>query len=151
LAIALIIMLIVRRRGATATQHTWQAAALSALRDAELTRDMLQGEARPDQPEDDARQATVQTNVERVSARFEQLAAQAPNDESRGAASSVATSLRGYLFALEAERLLRGAPTPPNADQLMTADEARRSRALELDAALLALGSAAGKPAPAPN
>jgi hypothetical protein len=150
LAIALLIVFIVRRRGATSTQHDWQSAARSALRDAELTRDMLQGEAKPDQPEDDARHAAVQTNVERVSSRFEQLAAQAPNDDSRRAAISVASSLRGYLFALEAERLLRAAPTPPTADQLLAADDARRARSSELDAALTDLRSAAGT-APAPN
>jgi hypothetical protein len=150
LAIALIIMLIVRRRGATATQHDWQSSARSALRDAELTRDMLQGEAKPDQPEDGTRHAAVRTNVEQVAGRFEQLAAQAPNDESQRAAASVSTSLRGYLFALEAERLLRGAPTPPTAEQLLAADEARRARSTELDTALTDLRSVAGA-APAPN
>jgi hypothetical protein len=150
LALALIIMLIVRRRGAAATQHDWQSAAHSSLRDAELTRDMLQGEAKPDQAEDAGRHAAVQSNVERVASRFEQLAAHAPNDASHRAAASVASSLRGYLFALEAERLLRGAPTPPSADQLLAADEARRARASELDDALTALRTAAGT-APAPN
>jgi hypothetical protein len=136
LVIALIVFLVVRARAAGATKRDWNAAAASALRDADLTRDMLSGEARPGEPEDAARHHAVTDNVERVSGRFEQLAGQAPDDESHRDAAAVASSLRGYLFALEAERLLRGAPTPPTADQLATADSARRARADDLDRAL---------------
>ena len=128
--------MIVLRRNAQRAKQAWQAETLSALRDAELTRDMLEGEARPDQPEDATRQATVHDNVERVATNFEGLANRAPNDEARGNATAVASSLRGYLFALEAERLLRNAPTTPTAEQLATADATRRQRATDLDAAL---------------
>jgi hypothetical protein len=139
LAIALIAFLIVRARAASATKRDWNAAAESALRDAVLTRDMLAGEARPGDPEDATRHNAVTENVERVSSRFEQLAAQAPDDGAHRDASAVASSLRGYLFALEAERLLREAPTPPTADQLAAGDATRRARADELDSALGAI------------
>jgi hypothetical protein len=51
----------------------------------------------------------------------------------------VATSLRGYFFALEAEQMLHNAPTAPTADQLGTADATRRARAAELEAAVAAI------------
>jgi hypothetical protein len=137
--IALIVFLIVRARAGGAAKRSWNAAAASALRDADLTRDMLAGEARPGEPEDAARHHAVNDNVERVSARFEQLAAQAPDEEAHRQAAAVASSLRGYLFALEAERLLRDAPTPPTADQLASADATRRARADELERALAAM------------
>jgi hypothetical protein len=136
LVIALIVFLVVRARASGAAKRDWNAAAASAVRDADLTRDMLVGEARPGEPEDAARHHAVADNVERVSARFDQLAGQAPDDEAHRAAAAVASSLRGYLFALEAENLLRAAPTPPTADQLASADATRRARADELDRAL---------------
>jgi hypothetical protein len=139
IAAALIAALIVSRRNAAKAKTAWVTAAGSALRDAELTRDQLEGEARPGEPEDPVRRRTVTDNVNGVSARFDQLAAQAPNDDARARATSVAESLRGYLFALEAEQLLRSAPTPPTPNQLADADTARRSRAADLDRALGAL------------
>jgi hypothetical protein len=133
------VFLVVRARAAGAAKRDWNVAAASALRDADLTRDMLAGEPRPDEAEDAARHHAVTDNVERVSARFEQLAGQAPDEEAHNSAAAVASSLRGYLFALEAERLLRGAPTPPTADQLGSADATRRARADELERALAAM------------
>jgi hypothetical protein len=49
---------------------------------------------------------------------------------------SVASSLRGYFFALEAEQLLHGAPTSPTADQLAAADATRRARNADLQTAV---------------
>jgi hypothetical protein len=138
-AVGLIIALILMRRSSQQSKHEWQAAAASALPDAELTRDMLEGEARPGEPEDPARHNEVREKVDRVSTRFDQLATDAPNDDARRYAASVASSLRGYLFALEAEQLLRNAPTTPTADQLAAADATHRTRATDLDAALGAL------------
>jgi hypothetical protein len=135
----LLIAAIARHRSVGRAEETWGVAASSALRDAELTRDMLEGEARPGEPEDPSRRTAVRDNVERVAARFDQLAAGAPNDDAKRQAAAVASSLRGYQFALEAEQLLRAAPTPPSADQLAAADAARRSRAGELDAGLAAI------------
>jgi hypothetical protein len=137
--IVLIVALLVRRRSRGSARRSWNTDAASALGDAQLVRDMLEGEAQPDQPEDATRQTAVRTNVERTASRFEQLATAAPNDNAGREASNVATSLRGYLFALEAERLLRTAPTPPTADQLASADATRRARASDLDDAISAL------------
>ena len=40
-------------------EEAWKADARNVLGDAELARDMLEGEARPDQTEDPSRRATV--------------------------------------------------------------------------------------------
>ena len=139
LAAAVITALVVVRRNAKRDTSEWVNSAASALRDADLTRDMLAGEARPGQPEETARVAAVRDNVDRVAASFDQLAANAPTEDMRRNAIAVATSLRGYFFALEAEQLLHGAPTPPTADQLATADATKRARTAELDAAMTSI------------
>jgi hypothetical protein len=125
-----------RRRRTRATQQLWRTDATSALRDAELTRDMLESEARADQPEDPARRDALRGSVERAASQFEHLATLAPSDAPRQSARRVANALRGYLFALEAEQLLRTSATPPTAEQLATADSARRGRATDLETAL---------------
>lgn len=142
IAVGLIVALVLMKRGSNRTKHDWHGVAASALRDAELTRDMLEGEARPDQSEDPARFSAVRDKVNTVANRFDQLAPDAPDDGTRRSAAGIAESLRGYFFALEAERLLHDAPTPPTADQLATADATRRGRAADLDAAIAQLRSA---------
>ena len=86
-----------------------------------------------------------------MSTRFDQLAADAPGDTERRDATSVATALRGYLFALEAERLLRDAPTPPTADQLAAADTTRRARTTDLDTGIAAMRTHLGPDANTPT
>jgi hypothetical protein len=135
-AIALIVVLVVLTRNRNREKKEWKDAAASSLRDADLVRDMLAGEARPGETEEATRVAAVRDNVERVSAKFDQLASTAPNDEMRDNSMSVASSLRGYFFALEAEQLLHGAPTSPTADQLAAADATRRARNADLQTAV---------------
>jgi hypothetical protein len=139
LAVALIVVLVLLRRSANREKSEWRNAAASALRDADLTRDMLADEARPGEAEDAARVAAVRGTVERVAGQFDQLATSAPNDAMRSSSIGVATSLRGYFFALEAEQMLHNAPTSPTADQLAAADAAKRARAAELEAAMSAI------------
>ena len=136
---ALIVVLVFVRRSANRAKSEWKNAAASALRDADLTRDMLADEAPPGVAEDATRLRAVRESVERVATNFDQLAANAPNDEMRRRSIGVATSLRGYFFALEAEQMLHNAPTAPTADQLGTADATKRARAVELDAAVAAI------------
>jgi hypothetical protein len=135
-AIALIAVLVLAARSRNRAKKVWKDAAASSLRDADLVRDMLAGEARPGEAEEATRAAAVRDSVERVSGKFEQLASTAPNDEMRDSSMSVASSLRGYFFALEAEQLLHGAPTSPTADQLAAADATKRARNADLQAAV---------------
>jgi hypothetical protein len=139
IAVALIVALVFQRRSSNSAKSEWKNSAESALRDADLTRDMLADEARPGDAEDATRVTTVRDTVERVARQFDQLAASAPNDDMRRHSIDVATSLRGYFFALEAEQMLHNAPTTPTADQLGTADATKRARAAELGAATTAI------------
>jgi len=139
IAVVLIVVLALLRRSSNRTKAEWKNAAASALRDADLTRDMLADEARPGEAEDARRVTAVRDAVERVASQFDQLATSAPNDEARRNSIAVATSLRGYFFALESEQMLHAAPTTPTADQLATADAAKRARAAELGAAVAAI------------
>jgi len=137
---AVLIAILVRRRVVgKKNEEAWKADARNVLGDAELARDMLEGEARPDQTEDPSRRATVHNNVENVAVSLDRLAATAPTKEDAADAAAVAGSLRGYAFALEAERLLRDGPNAPTGDQLASADQARRTREADLDRALGAL------------
>jgi len=138
-ALALIAILVRRRVVGKRNEEAWKAEARNVLGDAELARDMLEGEARPGQDEDPARRATVRNNVENVGASLDRLASIAPTKEDAASATAVAESLRGYAFALEAERLLRDGPNAPTGDQLASADQARRTREADLDRALGAL------------
>ena len=139
LAVGLIVVLAFLRRSSNRAKSEWKNAAASALRDADLTRDMLADEARPGEAEDARRLTAVRDAVERVASQFDQLATSSPNDEMRRSSTAVATSLRGYFFALESEQMLHHAPTTPTADQLATADATKRARAAELGAAVAAI------------
>jgi hypothetical protein len=147
-AIALIAGLVILARKRNRAKKEWKDAAASSLRDADLVRDMLAGEARPGETEDTTRVGAVRDNVERVATRFDELASSAPNDDMRAGSTSVANSLRGYFFALQAEQLLHGAPTSPTADQLAAADATKRARNAELQAAIEKIRAYA---APAPK
>jgi hypothetical protein len=139
IAVVLIVVLAVRRRSSSRAESEWKNAAASALRDANLTRDMLAGEAPSGDAEAATRLTAVRDAVERVASHFDQLATSSPNDEMRRNSIGVATSLRGYYFAVESEQMLHDAPTTPTADQLATADAAKRAGAAELDAAVAAI------------
>jgi hypothetical protein len=139
IAVALIIVLVLLRRSSNSTKSEWKDSAASALRDADLARDILADEARPGDPEDATRVTAVRDTIERVASQFDQLAASAPNDDMRRSSIAMASSLRGYFFALEAEQMMHNAPTTPTADQLGTADATKRARAAELEAAATAI------------
>ena len=78
----------------------------------------------------------VRAQAEDAARALDRVAAGAPDEQGRQASASVAEGLRGVMFTLEAESLLRNGPTAPTAEQLAEADVARRRRGAELDAAL---------------
>jgi hypothetical protein len=59
-------------------------------------------------------------------------------------ATAAAASLRGLAFAIEADRLLRHGTSAPSGVQLAQADDARRARGTELQAALVRLSTRVG-------
>jgi hypothetical protein len=136
LAIVLVIVLLLMWRSRRRAESAWRADAARTYDNAVLVRSMLDDEARPGEPEDPTHRAMVHDRVEAVAASLDRLAANAPDDSGQQSAANAAESLRGVAFAREAERLLREGPTAPTGDQLATADQTRRARAGELDAAL---------------
>ena len=83
----------------------------------------------------------VRAQAEDAARALDRVAAGAPDESGRLAAASVAEGLRGVMFTLEAENLLRTGPTAPTAEQLADADVARRRRGAELDTALSQLNA----------
>lgn len=113
----------------------WTPSARAALETASLARSLLVSQPTGG----DAQLAQVRAQGEDAARTLDRVAQNAPDDLLRQAASSAAEGLRGVLFSLEAEHLLRSGPSAPTADQLAAADIARRRRAAELDASIAQL------------
>jgi hypothetical protein len=79
---------------------------------------------------------SVRDRVEQAARSLDHSAAIAPDDEGRDAARRAAEALRGLVFALEADRLLRDGAQPPTPEQLADADLTTRTRRTELQVAL---------------
>jgi hypothetical protein len=142
LAIALVTVLLVIRRART-RQSAWRRAVLPALSDARLARDaLLSGNAESD---DDQLRAAVGLQVERAATALEGTVDSGPEPEDADAVRSVASSLRGLAFAIEADRLLRHGASAPSGAQLAEADMARRDRGAELDRAIARLAARVGR------
>ena len=124
------------------SNEAWVPSARAALETASLARSLL-----ITQPTGgDAQLAQVRAQAEDAAQALDRVAASAPDEDRRQAASSVAEGLRGLVFSVEAEHLLRTSPTPPTDAQLAEADLARRRRTGELDAALAQLDAATRPP-----
>ena len=89
---------------------------------------------------DDAElRGAVAAQVERASTALEHAASTAPDPPAGSSAATAAAALRGLAFAIEADRLLRHGAGAPSGVQLAQADQARRDRDAELEAALARL------------
>ncbi len=121
----------------------WIPKARAGLETATLARGLLMV-----QPQGgDSQLPEVRAQAEDAARTLDRAAAQAPDEARRQAASSVAEGLRGVVFSLEAEHLLRTNPTAPTSEALAEADLSRRRRSAELDAALAQLDVATRPPA----
>jgi hypothetical protein len=89
---------------------------------------------------DDAHWNGVRDQVERASARLEAAGGKAPSPATTSAMLETAEALRGWVFAIEAQRLLYGGVRPPTADQLADADGVLRARRSDAGNALARLG-----------
>ncbi len=110
----------------------WTPGARAAFETATLARSLVLAQPTGG----DAQLPQVRAQAEDAAVALDRVASRAPDEERRQAASSIAEGLRGVVFSLEAESLLRTNATPPTAAQLAEADLARRRRGGELDAAL---------------
>jgi hypothetical protein len=136
LLIALVIVLLVSRNRKSAVD-AWRRRALPALSDARLAREALLS---PSAMSDDAElRGAVSVQSDRAATALEQAGAAAPDPAAGGSATTAAGALRGLAFAIEADRLLRHGAAAPTGTQLAEADQARRDRDAELQAALARL------------
>ncbi|HXW33302.1 MAG TPA: hypothetical protein VEJ87_01905 [Acidimicrobiales bacterium] len=142
-AVVALIVFIVRRRARLRADKNWRPGALAALDDARLAQQLMAG-ARPE-TDDAEHRAAVSLRVEQAAQALDRSSAAAPDDEARRETRAAADALRGTMFSLEADRLLRDGVHAPSAEQLAQADQARRSRAAELDSALSALAQRLGR------
>jgi hypothetical protein len=118
----------------TNNEQAWRARLLPVRRDAGVTRDLL--DAAASSTIDPARLASLHRQVDTTALALGDVAASAPDDGSRSRVAATAEALRGYMFALEAEQLLRSGPNAPTADALERADTTRRDHASALAEAL---------------
>jgi hypothetical protein len=143
LAVILLLVLLSRRKRLLA-EAAWRRSVLPAVSDAHLARDaLLSANAMSDDPE---LRGSVEVQVDRAARALEQAAPSAPDEVAQSATNSVARSLRGLAFAVEADRLLRHGAGAPTGVQLAEADDARRSRLAELDGSLARLSAQLGAP-----
>ena len=131
--LVLAVVLFLRARSRRAARSAWNQAAQSALQQAHSAKELLQ--------DSEVRATTmgresVDGQVERAAQALDQLQMTAPDDESKLATSTTASSLRGLMFACEAERLLRSGGRPPTAAELGEADATKRAKSQELNLAL---------------
>jgi hypothetical protein len=143
LVIAIVVVaLLLRSRKRRAVETQWRRAVTPAMSDAQLAREsLLSGNAESD---DEEVRAAVALQVERAAVALERTVSAAPDDQAGNMATAAATSLRGLAFAIEADRLLRQGTSAPSGAQLAQADDARRARSTELQAALVRLSTRIG-------
>jgi Fibronectin type III domain len=120
----------------------WLPSARAALETASLARSLVISQPTGG----DGQLPQVRAQAEDAARALDRVAQSAPDEQRRQAASSVAEGLRGVIFSLEAEHLLRTNATAPTDQQLAEADLARRRRAGELDAALTQLDAVTRPP-----
>jgi hypothetical protein len=123
----------------------WRRSVRPAITAAELARDLVLSQTEHD---DAQRRASVAAQVDDAVDGLERAAEGAPDDISRGLTERSAESLRGLAFAVEADHLMRSGGEHPTGGQLAAADQARRQRGAELDAALAELKEAVSPPPP---
>jgi hypothetical protein len=147
LVIAIVVVaLLLWSRKKRAVETRWRRAVTPALSDAQLARQsLLSGNA---EAEDEEVRGAVAVQVERAAVALERTVPSAPDPEAGSMATAAAASLRGLAFAIEADRLLHHGTSAPSGVQLAQADDARRARGTELQAALVRLSTRVGSGTP---
>jgi len=131
------IVLAVRRRNRDHAEHAWRQGTAGALAGARLARGLLPASA--SDIADAAHWQSVRGQVEEAALALERAGSTAPRPEGAAGARRAAEALRGMVFALESDQLLRDGAQAPTPDELAQADALCRGRGAELDAALGAL------------
>ena len=129
-----LIVMVVRRHGQKEAELAWRGDTVGVLDGARLARDLLP--ASGSAIVDTGHWSSVRERVEQAAQSLDRAGAAAPSNEDASAARATAEALRGIVFALEADRLLRDGAQAPSPEQLGQADAACRARAADLDSAL---------------
>jgi hypothetical protein len=137
LVLALLIGVLVAGRRRRRENTAWVPSARTALDSAGSARALLLSEPAD---ADAATHEAIRAKVDEAARMLDGVSARGPDEEARTASHDVAESLRGLIFAVEAQRLLPTGRTPPTADQLAQADLLRRTRESELEQAMVRLG-----------
>ena len=129
-----LIVMVVRRHGQKEAELAWRRDTIGVLDGARLARDLLP--ASGSAIVDTGHWGSVRERVEQAAQGLDRAGAAALSNEDASAARTTAEALRGVVFALEADRLLRDGAQAPSPEQLGQADAAYRARAADLDTAL---------------
>jgi hypothetical protein len=146
-AILLLLWLLARRKRRAVA--AWQHDTAGALDAAHVSLSLVPASAQ--EITDVAHWQSVSHRVEQTALALDRSASTAPTEEGGAAARRTADSLRGLVFAVESERLLRAGTVAPTGDQLMQADAATRARRSDLDAALADLDRSVRPASPPPT
>jgi hypothetical protein len=141
---ALLVAWLIARNRRQDREDVWQRSVGPTVTAAELARDLVLSQTATDDAE---RRANVAAQVDDAVDGLERAGASAPDETARALCQRCADSLRGLAFAVEADYLMRSGAEPPTGAQLAAADQARRHRMAELDAALRDLKMAVSPPA----
>jgi hypothetical protein len=134
--VAGVLLLLARRRRAQAAR-AWRERSAPAVDVAGQAIGLLPMPGQP--PLDAARWQSVRQTVDRAAEGLDRTASTAPTEEGVQAGRRAAEALRGLVFAVEADQLLRGGPTPPSPGQLADSDAVCRARRADAASALQAL------------
>lgn len=146
-AAAAVLILLLNRRSRRRAFQTWCDKTRGDLDAAVLVERLLPAAGGDDAPT--AHWDAVRTRVTEAADLLERSAAKAPTSEARRAASDCATALRGAVFAVEAERLLRAGTRAPTAGELADADIAIRQSSTAVRESLDGLGAVIDSSRPA--
>jgi hypothetical protein len=149
--VLLLVIMLIRRRNKDRAMKGWRHETTYVLDEAQLAQSLL---PRPgDDVADSAHWHSVRERVDQVAQSLDRASASAPTMEGSSATRAAADALRGVVFALEADHLLRDGTRAPTPDQLAEADATARARRADLAAALeqlerLVKPMGAGQPQP---
>ena len=135
----MVVALVLASRKKRGAEAEWRRTVVPALSDAQLAREaLLSGNAESEDPEV---RGAVAVQVERAAAALDRSVRRPPTSRPGPWPRPAAEAVRDLAFAIEADRLLRHGTAAPSGMQLAQADEARRSRASELNTALARLSA----------
>ena len=141
-AAAAVIIILLNRRSRQRVLRAWRQKTRGTLEAVLLVQRLLPTSGGDTSPP--AHWEAVRTRITEAANSLDRAAADAPNNETRRAASSCADALRAAAFAVDADRLLRESGRSPTASELADADIAIRQSSVAVQGSLERLGAFVG-------